>query len=60
MVITNLPLRFRKAGRLWCGGARETPRATAYNELRFQFGRAGPLRPEIWLGQAGPEDLQPW
>ena len=24
---------------------------------RFQLGRAGPLRPEIWLGRA--EDLQP-
>ena len=24
---------------------------------RFQFGRAGPLPPEIWLGR--PEDLQP-
>ena len=28
-----LPLRFRKAGRVWCGGARETHWATCHNEV---------------------------
>ena len=26
-----IPLRYRKAGKVWCGGARETHRATYYN-----------------------------
>ena len=29
----KLPWRFRKAGRVWCGGARETHWATCYNEV---------------------------
>ena len=28
-----LPLRFRKAGKVWCGGARETYWATCHNEV---------------------------
>ena len=28
-----IPLRFRKAGRLWCGGARETHWATCHNRV---------------------------
>ena len=28
-----LPLRFRKAGKMWCGGARETHWATSHNEV---------------------------
>ena len=28
-----LPLRFRKAGRVWCGGARETLWATCHNRV---------------------------
>ena len=27
----NVPLKFRKAGRVWCGGARETHIATCHN-----------------------------
>ena len=29
----NIPLRFRKAGRMWCGGARETHWATCHNKV---------------------------
>ena len=28
-----IPLRFRKAGRVWCGGTRETHWATCHNEV---------------------------
>ena len=27
----TIPLRFRKAGRVWCGGARKTHRATCHD-----------------------------
>ena len=30
---TLLPLRFRKAGRVWCGGARESHWATGHNRV---------------------------
>ena len=33
MKIIYVPLRFRKAGRVWCGGARETHWATCHNGL---------------------------
>ena len=29
----NVPLRFRKVARVWCGGARETHWATCHNEV---------------------------
>ena len=29
----KLPFRLRKAGRMWCGGARGTHRATCHNEM---------------------------
>ena len=29
----HIPLRFRKAGRVWCGGARETHGPTCHNGL---------------------------
>ena len=28
-----IPLKFRKAGRVWCGGARETQLATCQNRV---------------------------
>ena len=33
--INDIPLRFRKAGRMWCGGARETHWATCFSPANF-------------------------
>ena len=32
-IYKNIPLRLRKAGRVWCGGARETHCATCNNRV---------------------------
>ena len=52
----NIPLRFRKAGRVWCGGTRETygathPLSAVVLGLREIFG----CRPDFWCSSNWPE-----